>query len=318
MNEIVKIIEESNRIAVLSHIDEDCDAFGSSLAMLEYLKSIGKDTVYFLSKPVEHRLQFIDADYTVYEEGKDYGKFDTVICLDSGDLDRLGKRIELFNKAEKTINIDHHYTNPNYADINRVDGDMSSTGEMVYDLFCEMNIDITKKMAEYLYTAVMGDTGCLKYSCATPKTLITVAELMKKGIDHADLSRKLFDTEKIEAIKLKGHLMNSIKSFYNGELSVVSLDEDLFSEYGTNESEVGDIVNIPRTVEGTQIALSLRKTKEKVKISLRSNGKYNVGEIAVKLGGGGHEMAAGAALYNCTLEEAEAAVIKTIGEVING
>ena len=317
MENIVKIIEKSQNIAILSHIDEDSDAFGSSLALLEMLKNIGKNATYFLSKPIEYRLEFLSDDYVVFDEDKDYGKFDLVICLDSGEKDRLGKRAALFDKAKVTVNIDHHYTNPSYADYNIVCGEMSSTGEIIYDLIVFMNEEITKSMAGNLYCAIMGDTGCLKYSCATPKTLKTVAHLMEKGIDHAELSRRLFDTEKINTIKLKGQIMNSIMTYFDGKVSLVCVKDEEFKKAGVRDNDVGDIVNIPRSVEGTQIAVSLREVESKVKISLRSNGEYNVGEIAVKLNGGGHKMAAGAALYNTSMELAQKRVIEVIGEFIN-
>ena len=181
-----------------------------------------------------------------------------------------------------------------------------------------MGAKISKSVAEYLYCSIMGDTGGLKYSSATPKTVMTVAKLMEEGIDHAELSRRLFDTETAPALRLKGHIMNEIESYFDGKVSVVSLDDADFEKYGAKEDEVGDIVNIPRVVEGTQIAVSLRKKGNDVKISLRSNGVYNVGEIAVALGGGGHKMAAGIAIDNCEITLAKEKVLQVIGEVING
>ena len=230
MNDIVKLIENANTIAITSHSDEDNDAFGSSLALCEALRSRGKKVTYFLSLPIQDKLSFLSDDYIVFDENKDFGEFDLLICLDSADEKRLGKRIGLFKKAERTVNIDHHYTNTLYANINYVRGEMSSTGEMIYDLLVFMNVDITKKMAEFLYSAIMGDTGCLKYSCATPKTVAVISELMKTGIDHAELSRKLFDTEKLDVLKFKGHVMNSVKSYYNGEVNIVTLTKDAFLE----------------------------------------------------------------------------------------
>ncbi len=318
MDKIAKIIEESDNIAVIAHIDEDCDALCSSLAMLEMLKNKGKNAVYFVSGPVEHKISFFEKNYVIFDESYSDNVYDLVICLDSADELRLGKRIALVKNAKKTINIDHHYTNTMYADENRVNGDISSTGEMIYDLFAEMNVEITQKIAEYLYSAIMGDTGCLKYNCVTPKTVMIISKLMKTGIDHAKLCRKLFDTETINAVKLKADIMKNIKSCFGGRVSMVSVDQDEFEKYGMSEKDIGDIVNIPRCIEGTEIAVSLRKTPEKIKISFRSNGRYNVSEIAKKFGGGGHVMAAGASITGCELDEAEKKVTEAIGEVING
>lgn len=317
MDNIVKLIKEAKSVAVISHINEDTDAFGSSLAMLKMLKSAGKDAVLYTSSIVEKRMSFWSCDYTVFNNEVSR-HFELLICLDCGDVGRLGERACLLDMADKSINIDHHYTNTNFATENRVDGDMSSTCEMVYDLFVEMQADITPEIAGFLYGGIMGDTGCLKYSSATPKTVMTVAKLMETGFDHAELCRRLFDLEPVEVIKLKGHIMNNIESYYDNKVTLVTLDEKTLEQFGVGENDTGDIVNIPRSVLGTEIAVFIKQTKDKIKISLRSNGKYNVGEIALKLGGGGHQMAAGISLPYAEINDVKKQIITIIGESING
>ncbi len=316
MHKIIEMIENASEIAILSHIDEDADAIGSSLAILYMLKSKGKEAVYYVDKQIEKRLQFLSDDYVIYDG--DDKTFDLVICLDSGDLDRLGKRIAIFEKAQKSICIDHHYTNIGYCDKNLIDGDMSSTSEMVYNLFCEMGFSITDDIAKFLYCGIMGDTGCLKYSCASSKTAYVISKLMEYNFDHADVSRRIFDTDSIELVKLRGYIINNLESCFGGELTIAWADEKILDKFGVSERDIGNVVNIPRSVEGTQIAAFIKKTEEKTKISLRSNGKYNVGEIAKRLGGGGHEMAAGVSIGAVSVEEAKKMLLDAIGEVING
>ena len=318
MDKIIETIKKSQNILILSHVDEDCDAVATSLAMQMMLKNEGKNVLYILSKPIEERLSFLSNDFVVYDVDKDYGDFDLIICLDAADEKRIGRRIKLFERAKITLSIDHHYTNTNYADLNLVNGDMSSTGEMVYDLFVKMGVDITREIAELLYCSIMSDTGCLKYSCATPKTVMTIAELMKKGIDHSYLSRQLFDSEKLDVVRVKGQIMNSVVGYFDNRVNVVVVPDKLLKEYGVSENDLGDIVNIPRSVKGTEIAVSVREVDNRIKVSFRSNGMYNVGEIAKNFSGGGHEMAAGAANFDKNIDEVVEEVIKVIGEVING
>ena len=318
MDNIKKIIEKSFNIAIVSHIDEDSDAFGSSLALFSALKEQGKKVTYYIEKPIEKRLSFLSDEYTMYKDEEKNKEFDLLICLDCGDEKRLANRYELFNNSKKTICIDHHYTNKGYADYNWIDGDMSSTSEMVYDLLCYMNINITKKIAEFLYCGIMGDTGCLKYSCATPDTVKKVSELMRYGIDHATLCRNLFDIEPLEVILLKGFIINNLESHYDNLVTLSWVDEKILNKFGVSEKDTGDIVDIARSVKGTQIAVYIKKNKEKTKISLRSNGVYNVAEIAEKLGGGGHKMAAGITLGDVSIDEAKKMILEKIKEVING
>ena len=318
MHGIIKILEEASDIAILSHIDEDCDAFGSSLAMQEMLRAKGKNVCYYLEKPIEKRLSFISDDYVIFGEEDKNKHFDLVICLDSGDLGRLGNRAALLENASKTICIDHHYTNIGYCGENLINGDMSSTSEMIYDLFVEMNVEISETMAIYLYCGIMGDTGCLKYGCASSKTAYVISKLMEVGFDHAYYCRRIFDLDPVELVRLRGYVMNNIESYHNGEVSLAWVDTKILEEFQVSECDTGNIVNIPRSVEGTEIAAFIKKTDEKVKISLRSNGKYNVGKVAMILGGGGHEMAAGAAVGDISIEEAKDKLLKAIGEIING
>lgn len=317
MRELIEIIKKSSSVAVTAHINEDCDALGSVFAMTELLRNMGKHAVSFLSDEPEYRLRFMSSDYKVYHAGDEIETFDLLICLDSADLKRLGERAELLEKIPQSISIDHHYTNTYYSKHNLVDGDASSTGEMVYNLICEMGESITRTMAENLYISLVGDTGCFKYSCAAPDTLRAAAALMEKGIDHAAICRRLFDCEPLNVVKLRGHIMNSIKSYYGGKLSVAVLDKECFSSFGVAEKDFSDAVNIPRMVEGTEVAVSLREVPGKIKLSFRSNGKYNVSELAKHFGGGGHEMAAGASAEELTLSEAEEKIVKIFGEMIN-
>ena len=103
MDNIAKIIKESDNIAIIAHTDEDCDALCSSLALREMLKNIGKNVIYFVSGPVEHRLSFFKNDYCIYDDSYSENIYDLVICLDSADEGRLGKRVDLLKKARSSL-----------------------------------------------------------------------------------------------------------------------------------------------------------------------------------------------------------------------
>lgn len=315
MKEIAQKIMTAQNIVIAAHISEDADALGSSFALTAALRNAGKNVTVFLSSEPEDRLQFMLCEYTVYKEGMEPLQ-DLMVCLDSADLGRLGERATLLKRSE-SVSVDHHYTNTQYADINYVEGDASSTGELVYFLLKEMKLEITKEIAEFLYVAISGDTGSFKYSSTSARTMRVAADLMEKGIDHAELSRRIHETEKIETVRLKGHIMSDIKEYYGGKLRMVLLDKNIFEKFGVDEKNSGDVVNIPRMVEGTEIAVSVRETPEKIKISFRSNGRYNVSDIAANFGGGGHVMAAGAAVHGKTMAEIEEEIVKAVGECID-
>lgn len=305
MENIKKLIMRASNAAILTHISEDADAVGTASALKLALEGMGKNADIYISDTVEDRLSFMNIEAIVYDDAMPLPEYNLCICVDCGDLKRLGKRIKIFEQAAHTVNIDHHITNDGYAEANLVERDVSSAAEVLYGLFSYMNIEITKEIAYYLYIAVVSDCGCFKYSCASPKTLRIAANLLETGIDHADICRRLFDTEKREVLKLKGHVTENIHEYADGAVCLVSLDLKTQNSFGVDEKNSGDIVNIPRSVQGCEIAVSVRETDEKIKVSLRSNGKYDVSHIAAVFGGGGHKAAAGVSLKNIDMEEAE-------------
>lgn len=313
MDAVIEAIRQSKRAAVIAHISEDPDALGSCFAMTAALRGMGNEAVCYLSEKPEQGLGFIGGDYTVYHENAFPGH-DLCICLDCGDRERLGSRIRLFREAGCSVNIDHHYTNDLFADFNYVDGKAAATGEILYQLFRKMNIVLTDEIARYLYIAIAADTGCFKYSNVSPDTLRITADLLEYDIHHADITRLLFDTESIAVMKLKGALMSNIHSYCDGKVNIICVDEKMFTRYGVDEGR-GDLVNIPRRVENTEVAVCVKRHKDKVKISFRSNGRINVAEIAEQFGGGGHAMAAGATAEGA-LAEIEKKVAALCAEAI--
>ncbi len=315
MKELINLLKAAVNVAILGHINEDADSVGSALAMQRALSLMGKKADVYFSAPLEKRLDFMCAEgnYTVGSENE----YDLCLCLDCGDIDRLGDRKVIFESAKNTASIDHHITNIGFADVNFVLPDAAATGEILFDVINGLGVEVDKKLAEYLFIAIASDTGSFKYSNVSPKTLRITAELLEKGIDNAYLSRMLFDTEDEKTMRLKGMLMTKVETLSDGRLSMICVDKLTLKSYEVDEKDLSDIVNIARTVAGAEIAVSIRETEDKVKLSFRSNGKYDVGEIAQKFGGGGHKMASGASGSELSLAEMKEKVIKICGELFN-
>lgn len=315
MKKLAEIIEKSQSIVILGHISEDADSVGSSLAMKYALENLGKDADVILSAPLEKRLEFINAEFLYPADAK--GQYDLCICLDCADMERLGERKTIFETAKNTALIDHHMTNQGFADLNYIVPDASATGEILYDVFGQIGAEVDKRVAEALFIAIASDTGSFKYSNVSPKTMRIAADLLEKDIDNAYISRMLFDTETEKAMHFKGELMSRVETYYDGRLSLIAVRSEEFENSGVAEKDMGDIVNIPRMVQGAEIAVSVRETKDRIKLSFRSNGKYDVGTLAQNFGGGGHKMASGASAINMTFDEVKDKVTKVCGELFN-
>lgn len=317
MDKIIKLINNSKTVAILAHDSEDADAVGSSYALKLVLLELGKDAECYFSARPEMHLEFLGENYKLLDEDN-LPEVDLCICLDSADFSRIGSRKVIFDAAKHTALIDHHATNTGFAEENYIDSLAPATGEILYTLFEKMDIKMNAEVAKNLYSAISADTGSFKYSNVRPHTMEIVAKLLTYNINHSEIARKLFDDEPIETIKFKGFVMQNIEQYFDNKLNLVAVRKAEFEKFGVKERDTGDIVNIPRAVLGCEIAVSIRETSEKIKISFRSNGKYDVSALAQKFGGGGHKMAAGAIQKNKTLDEVKNEIIKVCEEVFNG
>ncbi len=309
MQAVIDRIMKAKSVAVFPHVNEDPDAIGSCLAFAMAMRKLGKEATVYVSGKVESRLAFIGTDYIVYEEGKKHSH-DLCACLDCGDLERITQRRAMFDEIGNSINIDHHFTNTNFADANLVDGKASATSEILYSLFRRMGLEIDNAIAKALYTAICSDTGCFKYSNVTPNTMRAAAELLEYDFDHAEVARLLFDCESLSAIKLKAEIALQIIPYADGKINLIVTDEKIGEKYGISKEDIPNLIDIPRRIEGTEIAACLKRTDDGFRLNLRSNGMADVAKIAAQFGGGGHIRAAGATLKYGSEEDAKKAVIE--------
>lgn len=311
MNRVRELIKNAKTVAVLPHENADGDAICSCLAMREALRGMGKNAEIYSEEPLETKLRFVDDGIIVYSDKA--VRCDTCIVLDCGDEKRIGKRIDIATEAECVINIDHHRTNTRFGDAVYVEPEASATGEILFKIFKNMGIDITKDIAKYLYTAICSDTGCFAYSNVSPETFRIAAELIGYDIDHAEIARQLFDCVELGSELLKAELTSSIRSYYGGRLRIVTEDESIAEKYHVDPREINDLVELPRRIRGTEVAVSIKYSDGRLRASLRSNGAADVAEIALKFGGGGHVKAAGCTVEAPSIDVAEKMIVEAFG-----
>lgn len=309
MENIIEIIKNSKSCAIIPHIKADGDAMGSCLAMCAALRELGKTAVIYAEEPIEKRLEFLNRGIAVIYNGESVD-CDTCIALDCGDMGRISSREPIFRSATHTVNIDHHRTNTLFAEANHVEPEISSTGEILFKLFKTMGMELNSEIASYLYAAICSDTGCFAYSNVSPDTFRIAAELIGYDINHAEIARLLFDCVDINSEKMKAELTGKINSYYGGLLRIVSVGEKDTEKYGIAPEDVQDLVNLPRRIRGTEIAVALKQYDGKIRCSLRSIGNTDVAAVALSFGGGGHSKAAGCTIDAASLEEAERMVVE--------
>jgi len=218
-------------------------------------------------------------------------KTDITIFADCGDRNRAFGDWEA---PGKVINIDHHSSNDNYGDVNWVDPDCASVGEMIYTLLAHAEIEIDANCANALLTAIMTDTGCFRYSCVRAAHLEMCAELIKAGGDVTFVSKAAYESKSALSVKAEAETLRQIKYEADGALAWSQVSRSLLQEIGGAGNLPENLVNSIRSIEGVRVALLFIEAEEAaLRMSLRGDGLIDLSEMAGKFGGGGHPNASG-------------------------
>lgn len=313
MDKIKSMIEMSDSILILTHVNPDGDALGSSLSLYNVLVNNGyKPDIMVISAP--EKFSFLpNFDKIITTSSKEY---DLVIVVDTSTLDRIGQDDSYFENAKYTINIDHHVSNTNYANYNYVMGNSPACCQYLYDIYCNLGIEITSDVATCLMCGILTDTGGFQYSDVNYKTF-DIASVLSKIINIPSLYKKVLGTRTKTQFELS-KLASSRLEFYNNDKVCFTylLQEDL-DKYNASNSDHEGIVNMGRDIEGVEASIFLREQDGMYRISFRGNGNIDLSEVSKLFGGGGHRNAAGITLKkDLTFDELKKKLIDAISEGI--
>ncbi|MGN0242577.1 MAG: bifunctional oligoribonuclease/PAP phosphatase NrnA [Lachnospiraceae bacterium] len=296
MNPLITLIEESNSIAITGHNRPDGDCVGSTLGLYNYIIDNYPDkqvTVYL--EPFKEPFSFLRGSQQVVHEttAKIY---DLMVVLDCSNIERCSTFAVLHQNAKKTICIDHHISNMTFCDYEVVEPEISSASELVYSLLNPEQV--SKETAEALYMGIVHDTGVFKYSCTSPKTMQTAGALIAKGIDTAYIIDETFYRKTYVQNQILGRTLLESILFLEKKCIFSSIRYKYFDFYGVTSKDLDGIIDQLRVTKGVEVALLVIEIEPGVhKVSLRSNGKVDVNEVASHFGGGGHILASGCVIH---------------------
>lgn len=318
MNNLAKIVAESNRIAITSHINPDGDSIGSILGLGLALKQKYENVDIFITDTLPSRYDFLPGSEYIkhYHDVKDK-EFDLFFVLDCGDEDRIGSSIELLKKSNTVVNIDHHFTNSQFGHINILDPKSSSTCEMIYSVIKGLGLKIDEDIATCLYTGIITDSGNFIYDNATDKTHLIAAELLKTNMDKQEIMYHLYQKKSLKNIRFLGYALSNMEIELEGRLALLEISREILNEFDLSTNEIEEVVNYGRDIEGVDISVTLREEDDnKIKLSFRSKSDHvDVSALAKLFNGGGHKKASGATVAS-SLKEAKAEVINKAKQFI--
>ncbi len=307
---VCRFLKTHDDYIILTHISPDGDTLGSAYALALGLRSIGKRAMVVCNDEIPPKY-----DYFVKRAALKSFDYKTIIAVDVADAKLLGSLYEGYeDKIELTI--DHHISNTHYAKNLYLDASASATAECIYEILKKLRIKISLLMATALYTGIATDTGCFKYSNVTPKTHQIAAELIRIGVDSADINRRMFETKSRGRLELEKMVLDAAEFCFADCCMVLTVTSEMQEKSGCEPSDLEGVAAISRTVEGVKIGVSIKQHyKDTYKISFRTYPPFDASLIAKKLGGGGHKAAAGCTVEG-TLDFVKQQVIGAVGEAI--
>ena len=289
---ILDVLRSGERFLVCSHSRPDGDAVGSMLAMGMLLEQMGKRADLVTADRIPNAYRELPGADAIRCAMRVHGPYDAAILLECDGLERAKLRgLEPFF----LINIDHHTSAREFGNLNWIDRGAASVGELVHRLVKAAGGKVTPEMAACLYTTILTDTGGFCYGGTRASTFALAEELTLAGADPIRIARDVYFSTPASRLLLLGAALSSLKR--EGRLAWLWITNEDVVRACAAEEDCEGIVNYAISIAGVEAAVFLRELPEgAVRLSLRSKGRLDVAGIAVKLGGGGHENAAGVTL----------------------
>jgi len=322
--QVHEVISDADRIMFSTHENPDGDGLGAECGLYYHLKEIGKDVRIINYSPIPDDYTFLNSDqiFECYDQSfhenwiKDV---DLVIIFDVGDFVRTRTIVDVIKShGLKTLNIDHHpHPDEHPFTHNVVDLSAAATGCMVYDYLQIARTDpIVKKSFEGIYTAVMTDTGCFRYSNTDKKCYEIAIECVESGVETHTIYQSVYENSTKARMRLMGEFLTNLHYELDGNLAWFIITQEMMDIAQASKADVEGFTDMVRTIRGVEVALMIvEQNVESCRINFRSKGKYIVNDIAKSLGGGGHALAAGAVVSGSLVDVKEKIVNASIESI---
>jgi bifunctional oligoribonuclease and PAP phosphatase NrnA len=293
MDQVLMQIEQREAFLLTSHARPDGDAIGSLLALYQTLRQKGKTCQVIMSDPVPLIYSPLPyADVILHNSHVPEGAPQTAIILECDSIQRT--RLQGL-EGRFLINIDHHSSARNFADVNWIDANACAVGEMVYRLARATSTNITPEMATCLYTAVLTDTGAFCYSGTDEHAFELAQQLVCSGANPVDIAHHVYFSNPTSKMRLLGTALSNLHR--EGALAYMHISTAEMERSGGLEEDCEGLVNYALSIQGVEVALFFRELADgRYRVSLRSKGQVNVATVAEQFGGGGHACASGCAV----------------------
>ncbi len=313
-------------VLILFHRHPDGDAIGSGFGLKLILEAMGCTAYCVCEDEIPERLRFLTEGMqeSIKQENLPADFAPTrIISVDTASPAQAGTLYPLY-EGRFDLMIDHHAKGEMYAD-GYIDGSASSAGELVFRLSRELVKSgrlaaIPEGVDRLLYASISSDTGCFKYSNASPETHRAAAVLLESskganGYDPADINHRLFGVKSYDLLRAEKVGFDRLRLFAGGKLGIVDMPYAVKSEMGFSDEHFDTLVDVARGLQGVQVAVAIRQPTAEgtYRVSMRSSCHVDVAAICATFGGGGHVKAAGCTV---TCDGGMDAVVEMIANIV--
>ena len=315
-------LEQAKRVLISTHLLPDGDGLGAEIALYHYLKRAKKSCRIYNPDLLPKRYQFLDKKEQILlgpGQVEIWDTFDLWIIVDTNDPRRVGKLWnDLLLRAKKIVFLDHHVNvnagtskdhskepkaeSPPPAEVHYPphasvvsDPQSSSIGELLYRIFNQLSLTkICPEIALGLYVSVMTDTNSFRYARTTPLAHQIAGEMIKLGINPEEVYQNIYSSKEISHLKLLGVMLQNVKVTPDGKVAWIEMSSSTRNVHRASSDDTQSFLNLLLLLKDAEIVCFFREEDQgHVRVSMKSKGKVVLSDLANKLGGGGHEFAAG-------------------------
>lgn len=308
--ELIAKIQNSKVIWLTTHPQADGDGLACQAAMAAALHGLGKTAKIMNFEPAGNKYRFLFERSTgrkltvaVFDADIDPAPPDLILLFDTNDFRLIAGMAEWAKDQNVPIAVlDHHQGAPPVGTLTWTDTEAASSGEVLMGLLDAMGVVVDTPIATPLYSSLVFDTQNFRFIRGSSRSHAMAARLLPLIREPEKIHEALFANLTPTKLGFIASSLSAMRIEAEGTLAVLVLDRAIFSRYGADPSDSGDVIDMALNVGSVKIALLLReeesrdenKTEHLWKVSMRSKRGFSVLEAAEYLGGGGHANAAGA------------------------
>ena len=315
-----ELIEESNQVMIMGHVNPDIDALGSAIGMHRLASNLGKEA-FIVADTSGMALELVkesldqESDYKDVIINKEVAEnkitSDTLLIVVDTHKKSYVEDPKLIEMTNKIAVIDHHRRGPDFIDKSILtfhEVYASSAAELVTELlqYTKNQIKLSTMEAECLYAGIMMDTKNFTFKTGV-RTFEAAAYLRKCGVNIIKV-KKWFQSDLDTYNKVTDIIKNT--EIINDKIGIA-----IYQEEDKNANVIcAKSADEMLTIGNISASFVLGNDGTQITISGRSIGDINVQIILEKLGGGGHMTLAGAQIEGKTIEEVKEELISKIEE----